>query len=634
MISTFHGIEMGKRSLVTHTQAMNTTGHNLDNLNTEGYSRQVVKMVEFEPLYVPGLNREETPGMIGEGVITASIERVRDELLDNRIIFEGRNLGYHEMRNKYLHQLEMVYAEPSVYNDPSMRNTLRTSFDEFMGAWSNLANQPEEKAARTVVVEKANILTNSTNHHFNQITDIRNNVDMEIKDKVREFNETIAKIAHLNERIAKSEAIKDSPNDLYDQRDLLIDRISKMADINISREDKDELILYVGAKMIVQGNKFEPIQLRPMSDNEGYVDLYWRDGEKIALRGGELAGLVDMRDVDLKTEQKKINSFAVNITDLVNEIHKDGFAANGTTGNRFFVEHPFTTDPTGNFDANRDGVDESTYLFKISGKNELDLKDKIGIRGTMNINGTNIDYYETETLNDVIKKINMSDAKVNAFLNPQGKLTIKADYDKTNTNPDFVLRHIEDNGLFLTGYSGILANGGAAGAFDFRTVNETANKLAAGTAWSIAPLTNPAAYMKVEAKILADNAYIATAGGIDTDGDGIKDLSNGIGDSSTAHKIGSIKENRVMVGMSLTFSEYFEDIIASVGARANESEKGFKAQELIMANLENVRKSISGVNIDEEFANMIKFQHGYNASAKFITEMDKMIETIIFKLGV
>ena len=171
MISTFHGIEMGKRSLVAHTQAMNVTGQNLNNLNTEGYSRQKIELQTFSPLYIPGLSRENTPGQIGQGVEVATVRRIRDQLVDNRIISSSKDFGYFDMRNKYLHQMQLVYAEPSVYNDPMMYNTLRRGFDEFMSAWSDVANNPEEKSARTVLVEKANILTNSVQHHFQQMTD-------------------------------------------------------------------------------------------------------------------------------------------------------------------------------------------------------------------------------------------------------------------------------------------------------------------------------------------------------------------------------------------------------------------------------------------------------------------------------
>lgn len=631
MISTFHGIEMGKRSLVAHTQAMNVTGQNLNNLNTDGYSRQKIELQTFSPLYIPGLSRENTPGQIGQGVEVATVRRIRDQLVDNRIISSSKDFGYFDMKNKYLHQMQLVYAEPSVYNDPMMYNTLRRGFDEFMNAWSDVANNPEEKSARTVLVEKANILTNSVQHHFQQMTDIRNNVNMEIEEKVKEVNDLAMKIANLNDRILRSEAVGDNPNDLYDKRDLFIDRLSKIADVNVSREDSNELVLYIGSKMLVQGGEYEQLRMIPDSANRGYNDIYWADGEMVQFRGGELAGLVDLRDVDLYEEQKKINSFAVNVTDLVNEIHRDGFGLNGTTGNSFFIEYPYTTDASGNFDADRDGADDSTYLFKISGTNKVELTDKIGIRGEMNINGVNIEYTETDTLQNVINKINEAGAGVNAFVNAQGKLSLKADYFTDGETPDFVLRHVEDSGMFLTGYAGILQQSGADGAFDSSNVGEVA-KLRADSVWSIAPLTDPAVYMAVDSKIKKDVNYIAAAGGVDTTGDGIKNISNGSGDSSNALRISSLKENHVMVGMSMTFSQYFENLVADVGSRAREAESGFKVQETMMNNLENLRKSVSAVNLDEEFANLIKFQHGYNATAKFVSEMDKMLETLIAKI--
>ncbi|MBQ2294984.1 MAG: flagellar hook-associated protein FlgK, partial [Spirochaetales bacterium] len=157
-------------------------------------------------------------------------------------------------------------------------------------------------------------------------------------------------------------------------------------------------------------------------------------------------------------------------------------------------------------------------------------------------------------------------------------------------------------------------------------------KLREDSVWSIAPLTDPAVYMAVDSKIKKDVNYIAAAGGVDTTGDGVKNISNGSGDSSNALRIGSLKENHVMVGMSMTFSQYFENLVADVGSRAREAESGFRVQETVMNNLENLRKSVSAVNLDEEFANLIKFQHGYNATAKFVSEMDKMLETLIAKI--
>ena len=94
MQSTFSGIELGKRSLVAHTQGLQTIGHNVSNSSVEGYSRQRVQMSATDPLYMPGLNRENTPGQIGQGVQVNRIERVRDMILENRIVETGDDQGW------------------------------------------------------------------------------------------------------------------------------------------------------------------------------------------------------------------------------------------------------------------------------------------------------------------------------------------------------------------------------------------------------------------------------------------------------------------------------------------------------------------------------------------------------------
>ena len=119
MQSTFAPIELGKRGLVATTQGLQTVGHNLSNASVEGYSRQRVEMVPSPPLYEPQLNREETPGQIGQGVEVSRIERIKDMLLEGRIVSEQNVQGYWEARDKYILMLEQVYNEPT---DHSVRD--------------------------------------------------------------------------------------------------------------------------------------------------------------------------------------------------------------------------------------------------------------------------------------------------------------------------------------------------------------------------------------------------------------------------------------------------------------------------------------------------------------------------------
>ena len=113
MPSTFTGIEIGKRSLFAHQQGLHTVGHNLSNADKEGYSRQRVEMNPADPIFMPAMNREERPGQIGQGVEVERVERIKDMMLEGRIIAESSGQGYWESRDKYILMLEQLYNEPS-----------------------------------------------------------------------------------------------------------------------------------------------------------------------------------------------------------------------------------------------------------------------------------------------------------------------------------------------------------------------------------------------------------------------------------------------------------------------------------------------------------------------------------------
>src|SRR5574344_1002000 len=138
MANSFAGIEIGKRSLMAHTQQITTAGHNISNADTEGYSRQRVQITTFSPIYRPDLTRAETPGQIGQGSSVQSIERVRDELLDSRITAQTNQEGYWKTRDNYYVMLESIYNEPADIS-------IRTNMDKFWESWQELSVYPESK---------------------------------------------------------------------------------------------------------------------------------------------------------------------------------------------------------------------------------------------------------------------------------------------------------------------------------------------------------------------------------------------------------------------------------------------------------------------------------------------------------
>jgi flagellar hook-associated protein 1 len=151
MQSAFSGIELGKRSLLAHSRGLHTVGHNLANASVEGYSRQRVEFTPTDPLYRPQLNRPERPGQIGQGVDVARIERIRDMLLERRIVGQAGAEAYWESRDKHVRMLEQIYNEPTGVS-------IRTQMDQFWDAWQELSAFPEQMAARQLVLTRGQSL--------------------------------------------------------------------------------------------------------------------------------------------------------------------------------------------------------------------------------------------------------------------------------------------------------------------------------------------------------------------------------------------------------------------------------------------------------------------------------------------
>ena len=624
MGSTFSGIELGKRSIMANTDAITTAGHNISNANTEGYSRQRVQIREFDPLYKPDLTRAERPGMIGQGVDVQSVNRIRDELLDKRIVGQQNVESYWQTRSDYYTMLEQIYNEPY---DVSIRSNM----DKYWEAWQELSANPESQAARQAVVTRAETLTDSINQRWESLSGVADLINGDIEATVKEVNSITRQIADVNAEIIKSKAMGDNPNDLLDRRDLLVDKLSELINVSTDTRDSDEFMVHVDGRVIVQGNVARNIDLEPRFDDTGYSKLVWADtGNDAKFSGGKLGALVELRDVDVRNEIQSLNTMTMNFSDLVNDVHRNAVGANKVTGLDFFVQHPFVENANGNYDRNGDGQLDTSYVFRFTGKNQLDLHQQVGIEGVMTFNASSgnveIPYYHTDTVETVIARINDSNSEVKAYLDRNNNLVLKATTSQSVDNPDFVIRHVEDSGYFLAGYSGILNGSGQENAYDFAQA-DAVESLTAGSQFSVSPVYNPSAYIQVNDVIKNDVMNVA-AGYIDSNGNAFT------GDARAAVEIASIRNSKIMVGSQKTFDDYFADTVTNVGLKGEQAEMNLLSQNAIMEDLHNLRDSISGVNIDEELAEVMKFQHGYNAAAKFITVWDSLVDTIINRLGV
>jgi len=628
MTSTFTGIEIGKRAVDAHQQALNITGHNLSNISTKGYSRQRVEFTAFEPIYLPGLNREETPGQIGQGVVVGRISRLRDELLDRRIVAQAGGEGYWKTRDPYIQDMEKIYLEVG-------DNSIRNKMDMFWNSWQELSIHPSDTAPRLAVLERGKSLIDGIHERYSALKMLQERAEEDIRMTVYQVNDLSKQIAALNNDIQKIKAQGDNPNDLLDRRDLLIDMLSSKLNITVDSRDPDEFMVHTNGMVLVQGRLGRQFDLELNPEN-GFSRIIFSDtkNELEFLNGdrnGRLGALLDLRDHTIKSEIQTLDNMTMNFAGLVNEVHEKAYGINGVTGVKFFAEHPFVTNVKGNYDRAGTGEYDSTYIFRVSGTNILENRAQVGLEGSIKLSAsggiTEIPYYPTDTVADIINRINNSGAEVTARLNRDGYLTMKATPSDNWENPDFVIRHIEDSGRFLEGYAGLLNASGEEGAFNWKVADAVDMLRGDSTTYEVAPIAHPSGWIEVSPELLKDPLSVAA-------GFGLNGRPANPGNGEAALAIAAIRNTDAMVGQFRTFDDYFAVSVGRIGLLGEQSQIALETQSKLMKQLEEMRQSISGVSVDEELSNMIKYQHGYAAAARFITTVNQMLDTIINRMGV
>jgi flagellar hook-associated protein 1 FlgK len=369
-------------------------------------------------------------------------------------------------------------------------------------------------------------------------------------------------------------------------------------------------------------------------------DVVWKDTEtSVSVKNGELAGLIEVRDVIIRQNITDVNALAINLSDLTNEVHKDGFGRRGQTNLEFFRHLNISDNNEGNFDINNDCVNDITAIYKVAGNNKLDASAAIGIAGTLTFARNDkldsiaeVDYNESDTVNSVMKKINDANVGVVAYIDHNGHFALKATAARDDDRKHFMIRHLEDSGQFFVGLTGVLKQSGQSGSFDYRRIDDIMKFIPQREHITITPKFNPAAHVAVSEAVIRDVDVIAASKGKDVGGTGDYNVTNGIGDGTNALEIASLRHKTSMVDTKATFNEFYTALISRIGSQGEETKNRIENQTVMLKNLENMRESVSGINLDEEMAGMVAYQHGYNASARMISTIDKMLETII-RLG-
>lgn len=269
MRSTFMGLEASKKGLFVQQSALYTTGHNISNANTDGYSRQRVNMAATSGYPHAGLNSPTYPGHLGTGVEASSVQRIRDEFIDRQYRQETNKLGYWESTLNSINQMEDILSEPSEFG-------INQSFNDFWKALEDISTNPEDTAARKVALAKAEALADAFNYNYTQLETIQGNIGNEISVTTTEINSLLKQIAAINAQVQAVEPNGYVTNDLYDARDLLVDKLNELIPVSIERVPSGG-----NASSVAEGSL--TVYFKPANSNEAIILVHGDEHAEISV---------------------------------------------------------------------------------------------------------------------------------------------------------------------------------------------------------------------------------------------------------------------------------------------------------------------------------------------------------------
>ena len=571
MRSTFAGLNTMVRGIQNNQLSLDTTGHNITNASTEGYSRQRVDSA--------ATNYQERPSLygnvyVGGGVDVIALNRARNIYADKQFWSETSTQNLYKTYKTNYDKAE------AVFNDAKETGVLN-AMQQFYSAWVNLSDYASDAASRTAVITKGNNLVDRIKTGARQLQDQINAQYDEMRIQVGKANNITEKIAVLNQNIMLAENHGGKANDLRDQRDLLVDKLSEITNVNVYEEANGQYTVVSNGMTLVQRDSHLTIEMSPPIDNVRYgindytLRIKEAGGIGYVPQGGVLRALQDTIVQD-KGYIDNLADISATLLTTFNGVHKlgAGIDADATSWLNFFGRNKFTS-PSGTYD-------QMNYVWHVHPTTGDRWLEAYGVNITRTTSGGPPPTAAAVTMApaatpDELRSIQIiNELQVSDQLMAQGGQNLVA------------ARQIKNATISAGGMS-----------YDLANVNGTAD---GSLAVELSKLFN------LDEKNTMNPAEIMNLTGF------------------------SITHDRPIGTVSI--NQYYNTVMSHLGADAENLDKKMKQQDDLIVQINQWRQSTAGVDWNEELTNMIKFQTGYGACSRVLTSMDEILDRLINSTGV
>lgn len=645
--------------------ALVTTGHNTANVNTAGYSRQTVQTASSSGIYAPGI------GFFGSGVKTTDITRSYDKFLTTQLNQAQSTNQSLTTQYTQITQIDNLLADQTAGLAPLMQTL-------FTGVQA-VTNTPADPAARQQLISSGQAMTNQFRTMSKYLTGLNSNVNDQISGNVDQINTYSTQIANLNKQIGlvSNATGGQAPNDLLDQRDQLVSGLSKMVGVKVVVQDGGQYNVFVGnGQTLVLGDKattvkavssaVDPSQTAVATVNANGVAVELQDS---VLSGGALGGLLQFRNETLNNAQNSLGRIAIALSDTFNAQQNLGVDLNGVLGQDFFSQASpgiisnsrntgdLALTPSFSDTSQLSNSDYKLNVSDVSGtlkytvtrlSDNQNITLPAGFPGTVGPPNT----ATPATFDGVTLMLDKGTAKAGDSFLIQPTRTGARDFDVVLTDPAKVAAAtpiVTGNTAGNRG-SGAISAGTVSAAYlttplaagvTLKYNTGTPNTLSGFPATSAVTVTNPdntvvdyaagaAVTYTAGAKYSFDGITVSVSGA-PSNGDKftIEKNTGGVSDGSNVLLLGALQNKKTIGGGASSFNDAYAQLVSTVGNKSQQIQISNTAQTSLTAQIRSAQQSVSGVNQDEETANLLMFQQMYQANAKVIQTASTMFDAVL-----
>lgn len=619
--------------------AITTTGHNIANVDTDGYRRQQV-------VFGTNLSTRTGSGYLGQGVNVVTVQRVYSELVERQVTKSEAQSSYLDQYLQGMQQIDNILGDRTV--------GFSSMVQAFFASWGDLSDDASSIAGRQGVLGSADTLTQNLNGVGDYLQSLQQSVNTDITSMVGQINSYAQNIAELNGRIANGQTSDTQPpNDLLDQRDQLVSQLNELAGVTVVKDPTTNgYNLFLGnGYLLVSGQNSAPITAQASQYDPTRLEVYDTNGGTLLSRGsgtlgGKLGGLLDYRSESLDAAQNALGRLAIVLSQSVNDQHQLGMDLNGNAGGDFFTDPSTFAQTYASSNNAGSGVIDTT----ISNASALTTSDY-----RLDYDGTN---YTLTRQSDGQTWSNASLATLST--NAAQGITLSLASGTPSAGDSFLIRPtaagassidvaISDPNLIAAAApisaAAATANTGTA-QITQPTVDATTQPPLNANLSSTVTITftsattynvsgtgtgNPTGLTYTPGGNISYNGWTFKITGTPANGDVFTVGANTGGslDNRNALAIGALENDNTLVGGTASLENAYAGLVGSIGNKTSQVQINQKAQANLLSQAQAAQQSVSGVNLDEEAANLLRFQQAYQAAAKLISTAQTMFNSIL-----